>query len=134
VRFPGLATHPGAALHARQTRGPGQLLSVELHDPSRAAEVVAATQLFTTAVNFGGLSSSISLPSCMSHASVPAARQSSAALPEGLVRISVGIEDAEELWRDLEVALDLVSRWLDAARTETLRRGAVEHVAAAPTR
>lgn len=106
VRFPGLLAHPGAALHACQSRGPGQLLSFELRDPSRAAEVVTATQLFTTAVSFGGLTSSISLPTCMSHASVPSARKARAPLPAGLVRVSVGIEDVEDLWGDLQLALE----------------------------
>jgi cystathionine beta-lyase len=115
VRFPGLTTHPGAELHARQARGPGQLLSLELHDKSRAPGFVAATQHFTTAVSFGGLSSSISLPTCMSHASVPSARQAASPLPAGLVRLSVGIEDAEDLWRDLERALGHARRGRAAA-------------------
>lgn len=106
VRFPGLSHHPGAALHAKQARGPGQLLSLELTDPSRAAEVVSGATRFTTAVSFGGLASSISLPTCMSHASAPAGRR--ARLPAGLVRVSVGIEDLEDLWQDLARALRAV--------------------------
>ncbi len=108
VFYPGLAEHPRAALHAAQARGPGQLLSFELRAPELAAEVARRTQLFSTAVSFGGVTSSISLPTCMSHASIPAAWRARRPLPQGLLRISVGIEDVEDLWRDLSVALTVV--------------------------
>ncbi|MEZ6014355.1 MAG: PLP-dependent aspartate aminotransferase family protein [Planctomycetota bacterium] len=117
VRFPGLADHPGAGVHAGQASGPGQLLSFELREPARARGVVAATRLFSTAVSFGGLASSISLPACMSHASVPRERKARAPLPAGLVRVSVGIEGVEDLWRDLEHALQ-------APETTQVARGA----------
>jgi len=114
VFYPGLAEHPGAALHAAQARGPGQLLSFELAagtpaaQRALAAEVVRRTRLFSTAVSFGAVASSISLPACMSHASIPAAWRARRPLPPGLVRVSVGIEDVEDLWRDMSLALTAV--------------------------
>ena len=102
VWWPGLPDHPGAALHARQARGPGQVISFETGDVARSRRVVEALSLFTIAVSFGSVTSSVSLPCAMSHASIPSADR---ALPEDLVRLSIGAEDADDLLDDLSAAL-----------------------------
>ncbi|MFG0283949.1 MAG: trans-sulfuration enzyme family protein [Phycisphaerales bacterium JB039] len=98
--------HPGAALHRRQARGPGSILSFETGDPAISRQIAGATRLFSTAVSFGGVGSSISLPARMSHACVPEQARRARALPDDLVRISVGIEDPADLIRDLAGALE----------------------------
>lgn len=105
VHFPGLADHPGAALHARQSSGPGSVVSFETGSPERSRRVVEALRLFPIAVSFGGVGSTASLPCRMSHASIPEEVRRARALPEDLVRLSVGIEDGQDLLDDLEQAL-----------------------------
>jgi cystathionine beta-lyase len=106
VHFPGLPGHPGAELHAGQASGPGALLSFETGSLERSRRVVEALRLFTISVSFGSLSSTVSLPCRMSHASIPAEARQALALPEDLVRVSVGLEDEGDLREDLEQALD----------------------------
>ena len=101
VYYPGLDTHPGQRIHAQQAQGPGPLLSFSTGSRDRSAEWVAALSLFTIAVSFGGVNSVASLPCRMSHASIPEAHRNQLALPEDLVRLSIGIEDAEDLLGDL---------------------------------
>ncbi len=105
VRFPGLADHPGAALHARQASGPGSVVSFETGSPERSRRVVEALRLFAIAVSFGGVGSTASLPCRMSHASIPEEVRRARTLPEDLVRLSLGIEDAGDLLADLDQAL-----------------------------
>lgn len=104
VHYPGLSEHPGAALHRSQARGAGAVISFETGDLRWSRQVVEATSLFSIAVSFGNLSSFISLPCRMSHASIPAAVRAERALPEDLVRLSIGIEAAEDLVADLAQA------------------------------
>lgn len=101
VHYPGLSSHPGHALHRRQARGPGALISFETGDRALSQRVVEAASLFTISVSFGSLHSLISLPCRMSHASIPDAERT---LPGDLVRISVGIEDPDDLIGDLDHA------------------------------
>ena len=105
VYFVGSAKHPDRATHERQASGAGAVLSFRASSPDAARAFVAATELFSTTVSFGSLHSTVSLPSSMSHASIPEAERRARPLPEGLVRLSVGIEDPEDLLRDLEQAL-----------------------------
>lgn len=105
VHFPGLAGHPGAALHASQASGPGSVLSFETGDIETSRRVVESLKLFSITVSFGGVGSSASLPCRMSHASIPAEVRESRRLPEDLVRLSVGIEDADDLIEDLRRVL-----------------------------
>ncbi|MEM8710051.1 MAG: PLP-dependent aspartate aminotransferase family protein [Planctomycetota bacterium] len=103
VHYPGLAQHPGHAIHASQASGGGILVALEVSSKEVARRLVEHTRLFTTAVSFGGVASSISLPHHMSHASVP---EGAAPRPSPcLVRLSVGLEDPEELLDDLRAAL-----------------------------
>lgn len=105
VHFPGLPEHPGAALHAAQSAGPGTLVSFETGSAERSARIVAALRLFAIAVSFGGVGSTASLPCRMSHASIPEDVRRARAFPEDLVRLSLGIEDADDLLTDLDRAL-----------------------------
>lgn len=102
VIYPGLESHPQAQLHARQSAGPGILIALELPSAEAAARLVERTRLFSTAVSFGGVSSSISVPHFMSHASVP---DGAAPRPsDRLVRLSIGLEDPADLLDDLRQA------------------------------
>lgn len=106
VNYPGLPGHPGREVLLRQARGAGALLSFETGDAARSRRLAEATELFTVCVSFGGIGSSISLPACMSHASIPAEVRNERCLPEDLVRLSVGIEHVDDLIEDLGRALD----------------------------
>lgn len=105
VYFPGLASHPQHDLAKRQMADFGGMLSIELGDPARARRVVEATTLFALAESLGGVESLIGHPASMTHASVPKALRDEMGLTDSLVRLSVGIEDADDLIADLDRAL-----------------------------
>jgi cystathionine beta-lyase len=109
VHYPGLREHPGDKLHAAQARGPGSVVCFETGSIARSQQFVESLKFFAIAVSFGSINSSVSLPSCMSHASIPAAVRASRRLPEDLVRLSVGIEAAADLIEDIEQALGKAS-------------------------
>ncbi|MEO6324255.1 MAG: PLP-dependent transferase [Thermoanaerobaculia bacterium] len=102
----GLSGSRGAAVHAQQASGSGGVLSFETGSVEISRLVAERTRLFTIAVSFSGVGSSISLPCRMSHASVPPSVKRAGRLPEDLVRLSVGIEDAEDLIADLAAAFE----------------------------
>lgn len=104
VFFPGLKTHPGAEVHDKQASGAGAVISFRVKDEALASHVVAMTRLFQTSVSFGSVCSLISLPSTMSHASIPEGESQKQSIPQQVVRLSVGIEDLEDLVADLEQA------------------------------
>lgn len=104
VYYPGFADHPGAELHCRQAGGGSVVMSFETTDEEVGKRVVEATELFTIAVSFGSVGSVISLPCQISHAAIPPAVRRARALPEGLVRLSVGLEDVDDLIGDLDAA------------------------------
>lgn len=106
VHFVGLPSHPGFETHARQSSGPGSVVSFETGDVEVSRRIAEGCDLFGISVSFGGVASSISLPCRMSHASIPAAARRERSLPEDLVRISVGIEDSVDLIEDLSRAID----------------------------
>ena len=102
VHYPGLPDHPQLELVERQMRLPGAIVSVELADgEERAKRFVAATRLFTLAESLGAVESLIELPAAMTHMSVA---DSPLAVPPGLMRLSVGIEAADDLTADLDRA------------------------------
>jgi cystathionine beta-lyase len=111
VFYPGLASHPGHEIHQRQADGNGAVVSFTTGDETLSAEIVGATRLFKVAVSFGSVGSTISLPCRMSHASIPRALRDRLAPPSDLVRISVGIEDVDDLIDDLSQAFK-VALWL----------------------
>jgi cystathionine gamma-lyase len=106
VHFPGLASHPHHELAKRQMRDFGGMLSVDLGAGERARRFAEGTRLFALAESRGGVESLLSVPAAMTHASVPEERRREMGLTDGLVRISVGIEDVDDLLEDLEGALD----------------------------
>jgi cystathionine beta-lyase/cystathionine gamma-synthase len=116
VFYPGLESHPGHAVAARQmSLGFGPLLSFEVRGGLPAAEAVArGLVLVRHAPSLGGVESLASLPAHTSHRHLSAEERAVAGIPEGLVRLSVGIEDVDDLWADLDRALASVS----AARSE----------------
>ncbi|HEY8318790.1 MAG TPA: cystathionine gamma-synthase [Amnibacterium sp.] len=106
VYYPGLPGHPGADIAARQMSGAGGMLSVALAGGERAARALAeGTRIFALAESLGGVESLIGYPSLMTHASV---RGTPLAVPENVVRLSVGIEDVADLQQDLADALDRI--------------------------
>ncbi|HWQ35296.1 MAG TPA: cystathionine beta-lyase [Blastocatellia bacterium] len=104
VFYAGLPSHPGYEIQQRQAKGAGGVISFTTGDESFSQALVEATQLFDIAVSFGSVNSSISLPCRMSHASIPAALREKLAPPADLIRLSIGIEDAEDLLDDLQQA------------------------------
>ena len=106
VYYPGLPDHPGRELHFRQARGAGALVSFETGDAELSRRIVEETELFAVCVSFGGMGSSISLPACMSHASIPPEVRSARHLPDDLVRLSAGVEHIDDLLEDLGRAFD----------------------------
>ena len=105
VLYPGLPDHPGHALHKSQSSGFGGMIAFETGSIERGAAVLRRTKIFALAESLGGVESLISHPASMTHASVPKAEREKVGLTDGLVRISVGIEDLEDLQKDLEHAL-----------------------------
>src|SRR5262249_43096393 len=105
VCYPGLREHPASDLHAAQARGPGSIICFETGSIARSQQFVESLKLFAITVSFGSVNSSVSLPSRMSHASIPAAVRACRGLPEDIVRLSVGIEAAADLIADIEQAL-----------------------------
>ncbi|MBV9329842.1 MAG: cystathionine gamma-synthase [Chloroflexi bacterium] len=107
VYYPGLPSHPQHALAKRQMVGGfGGMLSFEVHGGVEAARVVGRrTRLFTLAESLGGVESLIELPALMTHASLPADRRAEVGIDDGLIRLSVGIEDGDDLVADLRQAL-----------------------------
>lgn len=105
VHHPGFEDRPGYGLHCRQAGGASVVMSFETVDESAAPKLVDATRVFKVSVSFGGVGSVISLPCRLSHASIPPEVRRARCLPEGLVRLSIGIEDADDLIRDLDAAI-----------------------------
>ena len=105
VLYPGLPDHPGHKLHASQATGFGGMIAFETGSIERGAAVLRRAKLFSLAESLGGVESLISHPATMTHASVPKADREKVGLTDGLVRISVGIEDVADLQADLEHAL-----------------------------
>lgn len=105
VLYPGLSSHPGHELMQKQARGFGGMISFDVGSAERADQVLSKVKLYTLAESLGAVESLISVPARMTHASIPAERRAELGITEGLVRISVGIEDVEDLIEDLEQAL-----------------------------
>ena len=106
VYFPGLASHPGHAVAARQQKGFGAMLSVELHGGEAAVRAfVDGLEYFTLAESLGGVESLVAHPATMTHAAMTAEARAKAGISDGLLRLSVGIESTEDLVADLSRAL-----------------------------
>lgn len=106
VFFPGLPSHPQFALAQRQMALPGGMISLELKGGLAAAHaLLSATRIFTCAESLGGVESLIEHPASMTHASLPPETRAALGIGDGLVRLSVGLEDPEDLQHDLEQGL-----------------------------
>ncbi|PPA69674.1 bifunctional cystathionine gamma-lyase/homocysteine desulfhydrase [Jeotgalibacillus proteolyticus] len=106
IHYPGLVSHPGHETAKKQSRGFGGMISFDVGSAEKADEVLKKVRYFTLAESLGAVESLISIPARMTHASIPAERRAELGITDGLVRISVGIEDIEDLLADLEQALD----------------------------
>jgi cystathionine gamma-lyase len=106
VRYPGLASHEGHALASRQMSAPGGMISVELKGGlPQAVAFLRALRIFTCAESLGGVESLAEHPALMTHASLPAEARRALGIGDGLVRLSVGLEDPADLVADLDHAL-----------------------------
>jgi cystathionine gamma-lyase len=105
VYYPGLASHPQHDLAARQMDGFTGMISLEMGSLERARRFVEAVRIFSLAESLGGVESLIGHPAMMTHASVPEDRRRHMGLTDGLVRLSCGVEDADDLLDDLDQAL-----------------------------
>jgi cystathionine beta-lyase/cystathionine gamma-synthase len=108
VFYPGLPSHPQHDLARKQMRGFGGMLAFELGSLERARTVLNGVRLHALAESLGGVETLISHPATMTHASVPADRRAALGITDGLVRISAGVEDIEDLREDLAQALDRI--------------------------
>ena len=106
VYYPGLPDHPQHELACKQMQGFGGMISFDMGSFDAARAVAEGTRLFALAESLGGVESLIGHPATMTHASMPASLRESMGLSQGLVRISVGIEDADDLLADLEQAME----------------------------
>lgn len=117
LHYPGLASHPGHAVAARQQYGFGAMLSLELEGGEAAVRAfIEGLDYFTLAESLGGVESLIAHPATMTHAAMSAEARAAAGIGDGLLRLSVGIEHADDLVADIAAALD---RALDAIGTGT---------------
>lgn len=104
VYYPGLKTHPQHELAKRQMSGFGGMISVDFGDIELAKKVLKQTKIFSLAESLGGVESLISHPASMTHAAVPKEEREKMGLTDSLVRLSVGIEDVEDLIADIQNA------------------------------
>jgi cystathionine beta-lyase/cystathionine gamma-synthase len=105
VYYPGLPSHPQHELACRQMTGFGGMISLDLGDPARARRFVERTRIFVLAESLGGVESLIGHPASMTHASVPPGMRQAMGLTDSLIRLSCGVEDADDLIADLDQAL-----------------------------
>ncbi len=105
VYYPGLVSHPQHELAKRQQTGFGGMVAFETGSLDNARKVLEGVKVCTLGESLGGVESLISHPATMTHASVPAEKRESLGITDGLVRISVGIEDIEDIIEDLDQAL-----------------------------
>jgi len=105
VHYPGLSSHPQHELARRQQRGPGAMISFDLGSLQAARRFLDNVKLCSLAESLGGVETLISHPGLMTHASIPPEVRARIGITDGLLRISVGIEDAEDIIADLDQAL-----------------------------
>jgi cystathionine beta-lyase/cystathionine gamma-synthase len=105
VIYPGLKDHPQHDLARRQMRGFGGMVSADFGSIEKAKKVLNNVKIFTLAESLGGVESLICHPASMTHASVPKEEREKYGFTDSLVRFSVGIEDVEDLIKDVELAL-----------------------------
>lgn len=104
VYYPGLPEHPGHELIKVQASGFGAVVSFKTDTPERALRIMRNVRLWSVAVSLGGVESILSYPARMSHAALPKAERERLVLTDNFIRLSVGLEDAEDLMADLEAS------------------------------
>lgn len=121
VHYPGLASHPGHAIARGQQAGFGAMVSFSLVGGEPSARIVCESlECFTLAESLGGVESLVAHPASMTHASMDSDARRIAGITDGLLRLSVGIETADDLLRDLRRALDAIPVVRDSAPDEVL--------------
>ncbi|AJE50392.1 MULTISPECIES: aminotransferase class I/II-fold pyridoxal phosphate-dependent enzyme [Paenibacillus] len=105
VYYPGLENHPGRAVHESQSSGYGAVISFDVGSGERAKEVLSRVRIPIVAVSLGAVESILSYPAMMSHAAMPQSVRLERGITDGLLRFSVGLEDIDDLIRDLDEAL-----------------------------
>ncbi len=105
VYYPGLKSHPGYELAKKQMTGFGGIISVDFGEEETARRFIKKCKIFTLAESLGGVESLMSHPATMSHASVPPERREKMGITNSLIRLSVGIEDIEDLLGDIDQAV-----------------------------
>jgi cystathionine gamma-lyase / homocysteine desulfhydrase len=106
IYYPGLPSHKGHHTHQQQASGFGGMVSFDVGSGELAEKVLKRVKYFTLAESLGAVESLISLPAKMTHASIPAERRAELGITDGLIRISVGLEDVEDLIEDLKQAFE----------------------------
>jgi len=122
VYYPGLPSHPGHQLAQRQTSGSGGMVSLRLADAAAAQRFCDALRLFLLAESLGGVESLVCHPATMTHASLPSSRRQALGVTDELVRLSVGIEDLEDILSDLKRGLRAAARQIRTAGGSPARR------------
>lgn len=105
VIYPGLCSHPQHELAKKQMRGFGGMISADFGDPEKAKKLLKNVKIFTLGESLGGVESLISHPASMTHGSVPKEERNKLGITDSLIRLSVGIEDIEDLISDIENAI-----------------------------
>jgi cystathionine beta-lyase/cystathionine gamma-synthase len=120
VMYVGLPSHPQFDLAKRQMSGFGGMISIELGSRERAAYLLKRVRIFALAESLGGVESLISQPASMTHASVPPADRQKLGITEGLVRLSCGVEETEDLIADLDQAFEGMPERAGTGRREAV--------------
>ena len=107
IYYPGLKNHPHYELAKKQMRGFGGMISIDLGNVELAHKVIERFKVFTLAESLGSVESLVCHPASMTHASVPKEKREAMGLTESLIRFSVGLEDVEDLIKDIEQAVRL---------------------------
>ena len=105
VIYPGLKSHPQYRVGKKQTTGPGGMISFCIKGNLRQTKFLSSLNIFTLAESLGGVESLVEQPATMTHASIPPKVRESIGIKDGLVRVSVGIENIDDLKNDLDQAL-----------------------------
>lgn len=114
VFYPGLASHPGHAIHAKQSTSAGAVLSFRLPNRETAKAFVENVKIPVFAVSLGGVESILSYPAQMSHAAMPKAEREKRGITDGLLRFSVGLEHVDDLIADFDQALQVAEKLVSA--------------------